>query len=120
MSDDAQELAVTLSDQTDPENPLLVWMMGGIDPSVRSLDSGVMAVGGYETLNDYGQPGWGSPCIESLGAGERDLQFRIYVMESPTDVQAGDPGNEAWDTVTAAAIDSATLLMRIGDPGANP
>ena len=113
VPDTASELAVTLSDQTDPTAPLLLWMMGGIDPSATSLDSGFLPVGGYETLNDYGQPGWGSPCLEAVGAGQRDLQFRLYVLDVPSGLSANAPGNEAWDTITASATDSATLLMRI-------
>ena len=31
------EIAVTLSDQTNPEEPLLLWLMAGISPSIRAL-----------------------------------------------------------------------------------
>lgn len=113
VPDTASELAVTLSDQTDPNEPLLLWMMGGIDPELSGLDSGFLPVGGYETLNDYGQPGWGSPCLETFSNGRRDLQFRLYVLDVPSGLSANSPGNEAWDTITASAIDSATLLIRI-------
>ncbi len=113
----AAEVAVSLSDQTNPEEPLLLWLMGGIAPTQTRLDSGFMPNGGYETLNDYGQLGWGNPCLESFSSGRRDLQFRVYVLENSVDVVSGDPGNEAWDTITAAATDSATLLMRIDSQG---
>ncbi len=113
----AAELAVTLSDQTDPELPVLLWLMGGISPDRTELASGVLPAGAYETLNDYGQYGWGNPCLESLATGKRDLQFKVYVMEREADIEAGDPGNEAWDTLAASATDSATLLMSIEGSG---
>lgn len=111
------ELAVTLSDQTNPEEPLLLWLMGGIPSNQGLLESGFLPNGGYETLNDYGQLGWGNPCLETFASGMRDLQFRVYVLESPVFLESGAAGNEAWDIITAAAIDSATLLMRIDATG---
>lgn len=111
----ASELAIALSDQTNPEEPLLLWLMGGIDPTVTSVMSGTFPNdGAFESLNDYGQPGWGSPCIESFETGRRDLQFRLYVLGQPSDLASGAPGNEAWDEVAAKAVETATILMRVG------
>ncbi len=117
VPDNAVELAVTLSDQTDPKLPVLLWLMGGISPDRTELPSGILPTGAYETLNDYGQYGWGNPCLESLAGGTRDLQFRLYILEQPADIEAGDPGNEAWDTLAAVAVDSATMLMLIEGTG---
>lgn len=117
VPDGAFELAITLSDQTDPELPILLWLMGGISPDRSELTSGILPEGAYETLNDYGQYGWGNPCVESLAGGTRDLQFKVYIMEYAALVEAGDPGNEAWDAVAAAAVDGATLLMSIEGTG---
>ncbi len=108
------EFAVTLSDQTDPEEPLLLWLMAGIDAETTALTAGRFPNdGAFETLNDYGQPGWGTPCLESFETGRRDLQFRLYALGDASDLASGDPGNEAWDTVAAKAVETATVLMRI-------
>ncbi len=108
------ELAIALSDQTDPEEPLLLWLMAGIDPSMTSAASGTFPnEGAFETLNDYGQPGYGNPCLENVAQGQRDLQFRLYVLPRASGMSSGDPGNESWDTVAALATDSATVLMRV-------
>lgn len=109
----AVELAVTLSDQTDPENPLLLWLMAGIEPSDGGLSAGTMPVGAFETLNDYGNPGYGTPCLESFTDGRRDLQFRVHVLNQPSGIAPGDPGNEAWTTVKAASVDSASVLAHV-------
>lgn len=114
----ASELAIALVDQTDPNEPLLLWLMAGINPNERGMEAGFYPAGAFETLNDYGSLGWGSPCLEGLGEGQRDLQFRLYVLSTPSGVAEGDPGNEAWDTVAAASIESASLLMRITSEGA--
>ena len=109
----AAELAVTLSDQTDPDEPLLLWLMAGISPSETGLTAGRAPAGAFETLNDYGSLGYGSPCLEGVAAGERDLQFRLYVLGQPSGLAGGDPGNEAWDTLASSSIDTASVLMRI-------
>lgn len=110
---DAVEIALTLSNQTDPEEPLLLWLLAGISPAENGLASGTAPAGAYETLNDYGNLGYGTPCLESLGEGRIDLQFRIYILDQPSGLAPGDPGNEAWSTLTARAVDSASILMRI-------
>ena len=107
------ELGITLSDQTDPENPLLLWLMAGLNPSIGALSQGDLPPGAFETLNDYGQPGWGNPCLESFNTGRRDLQFRLYALDRSSEISPGAPGNTAWDELAARSIDSATLLMRI-------
>lgn len=111
------ELAVTLSDQTDPKNPLLMWLMAGIDPTETGLQAGTAPPGAFETLNDYGNPGYGSPCLNELSSGTRDLQFRIYVLNEPSGLAPGDPGNDSWDELGARAVDTATLLMLVDATG---
>ncbi len=113
LPDDTLELGITLSDQTDPENPLLLWLMAGINPATETLAQGDLPPGAFETLNDYGQPGWGNPCLESFNTGRRDLQFRLYALDRSSDISPGAPGNIAWDELAARSVDSATLLMRI-------
>ena len=110
----AVEVAVTLSDQTDPEAPLLLWLMAGINPGLTQIPSGTFPNdGAFETLNDYGQQGFGTPCLESFESGRRDLQFRLYVLDSPSGLSSGAPGNTSWDEITAKAVETATLLTRV-------
>lgn len=110
---EAVELAVTLSDQTDPNAPVLLWLVAGIDPAVTALAPGSLPEGAVETTNDYGVTGWGSPCLEDIGRGQRDLQFRLHALGAPSELTTGYPGNEAWDRVEAGAVDSASLLMTV-------
>ncbi len=114
---DTVELAVALSDQTNPAEPLLLWLVTGISPDLAGMDAGVLPSGVVQPLNDYGQSGWGNPCLNTLKEGNLDLQFRLYLLSSPSGVESGDPGNEAWDTVQARSIDSASLLMRVTSVG---
>lgn len=111
------ELAVTLSDQTNPDEPLLLWLMAGIDPTTTELPAGTLVDGAVETLNDYGNLGYGTPCLENLSAGRRDLQFRLYMLNESSGIQGGDPGNESWDTLRSASVESASLLARIDAQG---
>lgn len=112
VPDTATELAITLSDQTDPENPLLLWLMAGIHPNVTRVEAGEIPDGAYETLNDYGSAGFGTPCLDGLAEGAHDLQFRIYVLDQPSGLAPDTPGNKAWDQLRASATQWASLLMR--------
>ncbi len=107
------ELAITLSDQTHPNEPLLLWLMAGIPPSRTGVDAGFLPEGAFETLNDYGNLGYGTPCLESFQTGRRDIQFRLYLLPGVSGLQSGDPGNEAWDALRAQAVETASLLARI-------
>ncbi|MEM7272297.1 MAG: YbhB/YbcL family Raf kinase inhibitor-like protein [Actinomycetota bacterium] len=113
----AAELVVALADQTDPEIPVLMWLMAGIPPTLTGLEAGVMPIGAFETTDDYGITGYGEPCLESYASGTRDLQFRIYVLAEPSNLTLGHPGNEAWAQVKNQAIDSASLLARAFNDG---
>lgn len=104
--------AVSLSDQTDPDNPLLLWLVTGIPATATELDPNQLG-SAVETLNDYGQLGYGNPCLETLSAGRRDLQFRLYALPLPSGIESGAPGNESWDRIASLASDSASLLMKI-------
>ncbi|MEL7210496.1 MAG: hypothetical protein AAGK32_20075, partial [Actinomycetota bacterium] len=100
----ATELAITLTNQTNPEEPLLLWLMAGISPNETGLLPGQPPAGAFETLNDYGNLGYGSPCVESLAedqTGPVELQFRIHVLEQPSGLAGGSPGNDAWDMLAA-------------------
>ncbi len=108
----AVEIAVSLSDQTDPEVPVLMWLMAGIPPSETGLAAGTMPIGAFETTDDYGITGYGQPCLDNYADGERDLQFQVYVLPQASGLTSGHPGNEAWEAVRAQAIDTATLLSR--------
>lgn len=114
---DAVELAVTLSDQSDPAEPVLLWLVAGIDPATTSLPAGELPAGAIETANDYGVTGWGSPCLEALGGGIRPLQFRIHALPRPSGLAPGAAGNEAWELVSASAVDDAAVTMTLGAAG---
>lgn len=108
----AVEIVVTLADQTDPEVPVLMWLLAGISPEVSGLSPGVKPDGSFETTDDYGITGWGEPCLDSYASGKRDLQWRVYVLDRPSELEVGHPGNEAWERVRTQAIESASLLSR--------
>ena len=116
----ANELAVTLTNQTNPEEPLLLWLVAGISPTESGIDAGRLPAGSFVTLNDYGNLGWGDPCLDPLTDSPTDYQFRLHVLEFPSGLEEGGPGNEAWDTLNAAAVDSASVLMRTGAPAPVP
>lgn len=118
VGDDIAELALALSDQTDPENPVLLWLVTSISTTERTIVNGQLPVGARATLNDYGRSGYGNPCLETLPAGTRDLQFRLYLLRDTANLGQDAPGNTSWNTVAALAVDSASLLMQIQAEGA--
>ena len=110
------ELVLTLSDQTDPTQPVLLWQLAGIEPDLGRLEAGKIPVGAFETLNDFGNPGFGLPCLETMAEGTRDLQFRLYVLTSPSGIAPGGDGSQAWQQVRTGALESASILARIDNP----
>lgn len=112
----AVEIVVSLADQTDPEIPVLMWLMAGIPPDTTGLAAGVKPPGAFETTDDYGITGYGEPCLDTYASGQRDLQWRVYVLDSPSNLTVGHPGNEAWAQVKAQAIDTASVLTRAFNP----
>ena len=113
MLPEGQELAISLTDQTDFASPVLLWLTTGISPSATSVESGFLADGAVETFNDYGNHGYGTPCIEELGEGERTLQFRLHVLSSQSMITEKAPGNESMRSVQAMTIDSAAVVMKV-------
>jgi len=115
---DAEELVVALIDYTDFNEPLLLWLAAGIDPksnkinpeTYQDLESIV------ETKNDWGNIGFGSPCLESIESDDpdtiRDLQFRVYALATKSNIQPAAHGNDSWAEVKAKATHSAAILMR--------
>lgn len=112
----AVEIVVALGDQTDPEVPVLMWLMAGIPPDLTGLQAGVKPPGAFETTDDYGITGYGEPCLDTYASGPRDLQWVVYVLAEPSNLTVGHPGNEAWAQVKAQAIDSASVLTRTVNP----
>lgn len=110
------ELVLTLTDQTDPEDPVLLWQVAGIEPELGRIQAGVIPIGAFETLNDYGNPGYGLPCLETVAEGTRDLQFRLYVLSAPSGVAPGESSQAALRRVQTAALESAAVLARIDNP----
>lgn len=106
------EIVVALADQSDPEVPVLMWLMAGIPPDVTHLDPGEKPDGAFETTDDYGITGWGEPCLDTYASGQRDLQWLVYLLDRPSGLSVGHPGNEAWAEVRKEAIESASLLSR--------
>ena len=76
-----------------------------------------MPIGAFETLNGEGNPGYGTPCLESLPEGRRDLQFRLHALVEPSGVAPGGPGDQSWETVRSRAVETASLLARITAEG---
>ncbi len=110
------ELVLTFSDQTDPTEPVLLWQLAGIEPDLGRLEAGEIPVGAFETLNGFGNPGFGLPCLETMAEGTRELQFRLYVLTSPSGIAPGGDGPQAWERVKAGALESASILTRIENP----
>ena len=106
------EIVVVLADQTDPKVPVLMWLLAGISADTTNLVAGVKPEGSIETTDDYGITGWGEPCLDSYASGKRDLQWLVYLLDRPSELEVGHPGNEAWEQVRKQAIESASLLSR--------
>ncbi len=117
-AEEGQELAISLTDQTDIKEPVLLWLVTNISPEQTAITAGELPADAVETLNDYGESGFGNPCIESTSETPRRLQFRLHVLSGPSGVGVGDPGNEAFSKVISLTVDAAAVLTKVDSDAA--
>jgi Raf kinase inhibitor-like YbhB/YbcL family protein len=80
--DDTEQLVLLVEDPDAGEPPFLHWLVTGIDPTVRSVEEGQVPAGGRESVNGYGEVGWGGP-QPPKGEGPHRYFFRLYAVDEP-------------------------------------
>lgn len=80
--EETAELMLLVEDPDAEELPFLHWLVYGIDPAVRSVDEGQVPDGGRESINGFGEVGWGGP-QPPKGEPPHRYFFRLYALDEP-------------------------------------
>ncbi len=83
--DGTRSLVLTIIDHHPVANLWVHWCVAGIPPDVvgivegASLNSRVLPAGAIETVNSYGEPGYGGPAPPG-GTGPHDYVMSVYAL----------------------------------------
>jgi Raf kinase inhibitor-like YbhB/YbcL family protein len=86
------QLVLLVEDPDAGEPPFLHWLVTGIDPSVRGVEEGQVPRGGRESVNGYGEIGWGGPQPPKGDPAHRFF-FHLYAVDQPLALP-GRPGTQ--------------------------
>jgi Raf kinase inhibitor-like YbhB/YbcL family protein len=102
------ELAITVIDPDAPGTPFVHWVVAGIDPVV----TGFGEAGLPETAVEVQR--WAGPCPPP---GEtHDYVFTLYLLTSPSGIEAGSTLDGALAALEATPGPTATLVGTFGRP----
>ena len=104
---DAVELALVMTDPT--ADGFVHWVIWGLDPTSTGITEGQMPTGAVESLNSFGDPGYGGPAPPD---GETHVYlFRLFALrDQPSDVVPGTGGRDAIAGLEAHAMAIAELI----------
>lgn len=80
--DGTAELVLLVEDPDAGEPPFLHWLVTGIDPRASEVAEGEVPAGGRESVNGFGDVGWGGP-QPPKGDPPHRLFFRLYAVDQP-------------------------------------
>ncbi len=120
IPDGTQELALLVTDLSQPTSPFAQWMIYKIPPTFLSLRAGVPTgalvsypPGALQGLNYNGQYGYLGP--DAATAANHRIQFTLYALDAPLDVGLGLSRNALMQAMQGHIIADANLIAII-DP----
>lgn len=113
VPDDAQEIAVLVDDPDAPDGRFTHWMVAGIDPSVRRLESGELSEGAVQGRNDFGDVGYGGP-LPPEGDPPHRYVFKVIALGEPSGLDSGADTLAFHAAIEPKTIDHGELVGRFG------
>ena len=104
---DAEELALVMVDLS--ANSFVHWVMAGIDPATVTVFEGLVPPGAVQTLNDFGELGWGGPA-PPVGDDAHSYVFKLFALDRPSGLLSGEVGRTAIAQIEESAIGVAELI----------
>jgi Raf kinase inhibitor-like YbhB/YbcL family protein len=110
------EIAIALVDESEISEgqPIVHWVIGGLDPAEIALVEGDVPPGALQALNFFGDVGYEGPCPPP---GEESHFYRLtaYALNQQLELADGDPATEFLDviaTLTVASTDVTGFYRR--------
>lgn len=75
---ETKSFAVSMTDPDAPSGTFIHWLVHDIPNHVRSIERGMLPIGGQQVRNDFGKERYGGPCPPS---GTHRYYFRLYALD---------------------------------------
>ena len=106
IPDEAESLALTVTDPDAPEGTWTHWVVFNIPPDSDEIDEDSIPQSALHGVNDFGNMKWGGPCPAS---GEHQYIFKIYALDTMLDLPAGADREALESAMEGHILDQAQL-----------
>ena len=109
VPDGTVDLAITLVDESvDGGAPFVHWAIAGLSPSAGSLSEGMVPLGAIESVNSFGNVGFGGPCPPP-GDPSHSYRLTIYALNQQVELADGTAAADLLGFVQNVAIASSDV-----------
>lgn len=106
-----QSLVLILDDPDSPSGNWLHWILVNIEPSINSIQEGVIPAGVKQGINSFGNLGYGGPCPSS---GTHRYFFRLYALDKKLETHPPFGREEIEQMMSGHIIAQAELMGQYG------
>jgi len=103
---DAVEIAIVMTDITDG---FVHWVVAGIDPVSGTVFEALIPPGAVETINDFGQSGYGGPA-PPVGSDAHSYVFKVLALGEFSGITPDQLGRDVIAELEGIAIGVAELF----------
>ncbi len=104
------EMAFSLVDESalSGDQPLVHWVIAGIDPADVSLSEGQVPLGAIQGTNSFETAGWTGPCPPP-GEAAHVYRLTMYALDQQSELADGTPADELLDYIADISVGSTAL-----------
>ncbi|UNZ19097.1 YbhB/YbcL family Raf kinase inhibitor-like protein [Streptomyces sp. 891-h] len=103
------ELLLLCEDPDAPSGTFVHWLVTGIDPGARSVETGATPEGGTPLTNGFGGTGWGGP-MPPAGDNAHRYFFRLYALPEPVRLPDSPSAEDVHRAVDEEALASGNIV----------
>lgn len=103
------ELAVVVDDPDAPRGTFTHWVLWGLAPATRVIESGELPDGVQQGVNGFGSIGYRGPCPPP-GHGTHHYRFKLYALAQSPDLQEGATAEELESEIEDHVLAESTLV----------
>lgn len=107
VPDEAESLLLLVTDPDAPSKTWLHWCMYDIHPDTNHIPENCPENYAQQTLNDFGNTGYGGPCPPKL---RHQYVFRLYALKSKIGLPKDATLSDILLAVEDEAVESAELV----------
>lgn len=113
IPEEAESLAVTVTDPDAPEGTWTQWVVFNIPPDEDEIDEDSVPDDALKGVNDGGTMNWSGPCPSE---GEHHYVFKVYALDTMLDLPEGANREALESAMEGHIIDQAQLVGTYSRP----